>query len=142
MRHIIRLTSCAVLAALSLGARADDHVLLWYDKPATDWEKEALPIGNGRIGAMVFGGVDSERLQISEKSLWTGGPGSEGGYDYGLPADSQAALDALASANNSSTARSSSPKTWPNSSAARCTTTATTRASAISSSSASPDGSR
>ena len=41
---------------------------------------------------MVFGGVDSERLQISEKSLWTGGPGSEGGYDYGLPAESQAGL--------------------------------------------------
>ena len=41
---------------------------------------------------MVFGGVESERLQISEKSLWTGGPGSEGGYDFGLPADSQAAL--------------------------------------------------
>ncbi|HEY6124620.1 MAG TPA: glycoside hydrolase family 95 protein [Steroidobacteraceae bacterium] len=65
---------------------------LWYDKPATDWEKEALPIGNGRMGVMVFGGVESERLQISEKSLWTGGPGTEGGYDYGLPADSQAAL--------------------------------------------------
>src|SRR6185369_16599126 len=64
--------------------------LLWYDKPATDWEKEALPIGNGRIGAMVFGGIESEHLQISEKSLWTGGPGSDGGYDYGLPADSQA----------------------------------------------------
>ncbi|HET9473165.1 MAG TPA: glycoside hydrolase family 95 protein [Steroidobacteraceae bacterium] len=63
--------------------------LLWYDKPATDWEKEALPIGNGRIGAMVFGGVASERLQISEKSLWTGGPGTEGGYDYGLPPESQ-----------------------------------------------------
>ena len=41
---------------------------------------------------MVFGGVASERLQISEKSLWTGGPGTEGGYDYGLPAESQAAL--------------------------------------------------
>ena len=41
---------------------------------------------------MVFGGVDSERLQISEKSLWTGGPGSERGYDYGLPAESQAEL--------------------------------------------------
>ena len=61
-------------------------------QPATDWEKEALPIGNGRIGAMVFGGVDSERLQISEKSLWTGGPGTEGGYDFGLPPDSQAEL--------------------------------------------------
>src|SRR3954471_5139804 len=66
--------------------------VLWYDKPATDWEKEALPIGNGRMGAMIFGGIDSERVQISEKSLWTGGPGSEGGYDYGLPKDSQAPL--------------------------------------------------
>jgi len=66
--------------------------MLWYDKPASDWEKEALPIGNGRMGAMVFGGIDTERLQIAEKSLWTGGPGSEGGYDYGLPADSQASL--------------------------------------------------
>ena len=75
-------------ASLSWGA---DSTLLWYDKPATDWEKEALPIGNGRMGAMVFGGVQSERLQISEKSLWTGGPGAEGGYDYGLPAESQAA---------------------------------------------------
>ena len=71
---------------------AQNATLLWYDKPATDWEKEALPIGNGRIGAMVFGGVDSERVQISEKSLWTGGPGTEGGYDFGLPAESQAAL--------------------------------------------------
>jgi alpha-L-fucosidase 2 len=92
MRLLIRLTSCAAFAALSLGARAGDSSLLWYDKPATDWEKEALPIGNGRIGAMVFGGIDTERLQISEKSLWTGGPGAEGGYDYGLPADSQAEL--------------------------------------------------
>ena len=91
MHHFIRLTSCAVLAALGGAARADDASLLWYDKPAVDWEKEALPIGNGRLGAMVFGGVDSERLQVSEKSLWTGGPGSEG-YDYGLPADSQVEL--------------------------------------------------
>src|SRR6187402_3842232 len=77
---------------LAWSSTAGAQSLLWYDKPATDWEKEALPIGNGRMGAMVFGGVQSERLQISEKSLWTGGPGAEGGYDYGLPAQSQAAL--------------------------------------------------
>lgn len=71
-------------------ANAQSSHVLWYEQPATDWEKEALPIGNGRIGAMVFGGVESERLQIAEKSLWTGGPGSEGGYDYGLPAQSVA----------------------------------------------------
>jgi alpha-L-fucosidase 2 len=82
----------AGLLALASLARAGELSVLWYDKPATDWEKEALPIGNGRIGGMVFGGVDTERLQISEKSLWTGGPGSEGGYDFGLPADSQSKL--------------------------------------------------
>ena len=89
MRHPIRLTAAAGFLALTSFAQAQFANLLWYAQPATDWEKEALPIGNGRIGVMVFGGVDSERLQISEKSLWTGGPGSEGGYDYGLPAESQ-----------------------------------------------------
>ena len=56
--------------------------LLWYDAPATDWEREALPIGNGRIGAMVFGGVAVERVQFTEETLWTGGPG-HAGYDHG-----------------------------------------------------------
>ncbi|GAA1766229.1 glycoside hydrolase family 95 protein [Nonomuraea bangladeshensis] len=55
---------------------------LWYDEPATDWETQALPIGNGPLGAMVFGGVAGERLQFNEKTLWTGGPGSPG-YDFG-----------------------------------------------------------
>lgn len=57
--------------------------VLWYARPATDWEREALPIGNGALGAMVFGGVATERLQLNEKSLWTGGPGAAGGYDHG-----------------------------------------------------------
>ena len=56
---------------------------LRYDRPATDWEREALPVGNGALGAMVFGGVARERLQLNEKSLWTGGPGSKDGYDHG-----------------------------------------------------------
>ncbi|QNE73831.1 glycoside hydrolase family 95 protein [Streptomyces finlayi] len=56
---------------------------LRYDSPATDWEREALPLGNGALGAMVFGGVARERLQLNEKSLWTGGPGSKEGYDHG-----------------------------------------------------------
>jgi alpha-L-fucosidase 2 len=95
MRRLQYLTSCVCLLAMAAMAHGSEAVL-WYDKPATDWEKEALPIGNGRIGAMVFGGVDAERLQISEKSLWTGGPGTEGGYDFGLPAESQsAAVDEL-----------------------------------------------
>ncbi|WP_345568624.1 glycosyl hydrolase family 95 catalytic domain-containing protein [Nonomuraea rosea] len=55
---------------------------LWYEQPATNWETQALPIGNGPLGAMVFGGVASEQLQFNEKTLWTGGPGSAG-YDFG-----------------------------------------------------------
>jgi alpha-L-fucosidase 2 len=86
------LVSFGLLAMSSMAlAQTPAPSLLWYDKPATDWEKEALPIGNGRIGAMVFGGIDSERIQIAEKSLWTGGPGAEGGYRFGLHADSMAA---------------------------------------------------
>ncbi|WP_369166700.1 glycoside hydrolase N-terminal domain-containing protein [Streptomyces sp. R28] len=57
--------------------------MLWYAAPAADWEREALPIGNGALGAMVFGTLASERLQFNEKTLWTGGPGSTQGYDHG-----------------------------------------------------------
>ena len=46
---------------------------LWYKQPAGDWH-EALPIGNGRMAAMVFGGTDSERIQLNEESLWAGCP--------------------------------------------------------------------
>lgn len=46
---------------------------LWYEAPASAWT-EALPVGNGRIGAMVFGGVARERLQLNEDTLWAGGP--------------------------------------------------------------------
>ena len=48
-------------------------MLLWYAKPASQWV-EALPIGNGRLGAMVFGGIERERLQLNEDTLWSGGP--------------------------------------------------------------------
>ncbi len=58
---------------------------LWYRRPAREWV-EALPIGNGRLGAMVFGGVDAERIQLNEDTLWAGGP-----YDPSSPE----ALEAL-----------------------------------------------
>ncbi|MGC9342630.1 MAG: glycoside hydrolase family 95 protein, partial [Bacteroidales bacterium] len=45
---------------------------LWYNQPAQTWT-EALPVGNGRLGAMVFGGTETERIQLNEESLWTGG---------------------------------------------------------------------
>ncbi|NUU63218.1 glycoside hydrolase family 95 protein [Paenibacillus sp. JW14] len=50
-----------------------DDLKLWYKKPADHWN-EALPIGNGRLGAMVFGGVREEKLALNEDSLWYGGP--------------------------------------------------------------------
>jgi alpha-L-fucosidase 2 len=54
----------------------DSDLRLWYSEPAKDWN-EALPVGNGRLGAMVFGAPQEERLQINEDTLWTGGP-----HDY------------------------------------------------------------
>ncbi|MDO6809766.1 glycoside hydrolase family 95 protein [Zobellia galactanivorans] len=53
----------------------DRGPVLWYKQPATEWTK-ALPIGNGRLGAMVYGGVQMEHLQMNEETLWNGGPHS------------------------------------------------------------------
>lgn len=52
---------------------AQNRNILWYDKPAANWN-EALPLGNGYIGAMVFGTPQSERLQLNESTIWGGGP--------------------------------------------------------------------
>ena len=46
---------------------------LWYRQPARKWE-EALPLGNGRMGAMVYGTVQEEHIQVNEDSIWYGGP--------------------------------------------------------------------
>ena len=76
----------------TFGSASADLVpnVLWYEQPARDWEREALPIGNGALGAMIFGGTAHERVQLNEKTLWTGGPGSKSGYDFGIPAVSSA----------------------------------------------------
>jgi alpha-L-fucosidase 2 len=57
-------------------AAAGQELLLWYDRPAAQWT-EALPVGNGRMGAMVFGDPADERIQFNESTLWTGQP-----HDY------------------------------------------------------------
>jgi alpha-L-fucosidase 2 len=72
-----RVWCCAalvVLAVVGSGARgADDgDLVLWYGQPATRCMEEALPIGNGRMGGMIFGGVGQERVVLNEDSLWTG----------------------------------------------------------------------
>jgi alpha-L-fucosidase 2 len=52
---------------------APSPLTLWYRQPATQWV-EALPIGNGRLAAVIFGGISEERLQLNEDTLWSGGP--------------------------------------------------------------------
>ncbi|HSV15152.1 MAG TPA: glycoside hydrolase N-terminal domain-containing protein, partial [Tepidisphaeraceae bacterium] len=54
-------------------ALPEGKLTMWYRRPAREWV-EALPVGNGRLGAMVFGGVDQERLQLNEDTIWSGGP--------------------------------------------------------------------
>lgn len=58
----------------------DPNLTLWYDKPATIWE-EALPLGNGKTGAMVFGGITTERYQLNDLTLWSGFPGDTNNPD-------------------------------------------------------------
>jgi alpha-L-fucosidase 2 len=62
-----------ITALLPCSSFAQQNDKLWYRQPATKWT-EALPVGNGRLGAMIFGGVQHELLQLNEGSLWTGGP--------------------------------------------------------------------
>jgi len=51
----------------------DPATLMWYDAPAAAWE-EALPVGNGRLGAMIFGKYGEEKIQLNEETYWSGGP--------------------------------------------------------------------
>ncbi|WEK17630.1 MAG: glycoside hydrolase family 95 protein [Candidatus Pedobacter colombiensis] len=55
--------------------KLDGTLKLWYNRPAANWN-EALPIGNGRLGAMVFGEPGKEQLQLNEETVWSGGPNS------------------------------------------------------------------
>ncbi len=68
--HLALLLSAAFAPVLARAADPDP-LTLWYRQPATHWN-EALPVGNGRMGAMVFGGVTNERVQFNEQTLWTG----------------------------------------------------------------------
>ncbi|TWT91043.1 hypothetical protein Mal64_14420 [Pseudobythopirellula maris] len=73
---------CAGLLAAAFGSALHAHGAeqeLWYATPAQQWT-EALPVGNGRLGAMVFGGAQEARVQFNEDSLWSGGP-----HDYAHP---------------------------------------------------------
>lgn len=69
------LVRVAVFFACASAALASGPLELWYREPAADWNA-ALPVGNGRLGAMVFGGVAEERIQFNESTVWTGEPRS------------------------------------------------------------------
>lgn len=77
--------AAAAAEAVASGYTNHDALKLWYRRPATRWV-EALPLGNGRLGAMVWGGIGHERLQLNEDTLYAGGP-----YDANNP-DALAAL--------------------------------------------------
>lgn len=65
------LTGLFVACSFLVQAQSENNLALWFNQPAANWN-EALPIGNGRLGAMIFGGVERERLQLNEESVWTG----------------------------------------------------------------------
>jgi alpha-L-fucosidase 2 len=77
LRHILVLwVLCFVLNCLLYAAEpapASQSMVLWYGQPATQW-LQAMPLGNGMIGAMVFGGVPQERIALNESSFWSGRP--------------------------------------------------------------------
>lgn len=91
-RHLLAATGLALafpgLAGATAVTRSEggrEKLALWYERPAAQWV-EALPVGNGRLGAMVFGRPAQERLQLNEDTLYAGGP-----YDFANPG----ALEAL-----------------------------------------------
>src|SRR5271166_6137667 len=71
-------TVCALLG-LAACAFAQGPLELWYRQPAQLWV-EALPVGNGHLGGMIFGGAAHERIQFNEQTVWTGEP-----HDYAHP---------------------------------------------------------
>jgi alpha-L-fucosidase 2 len=79
-RHILQGGAALVASpALPAVAAETNPLTLWYRQPAATWT-EALPVGNGRLGAMIFGGIAQERIQINEDTLWGGAP-----HDYTSP---------------------------------------------------------
>ena len=78
------LNASVSLQSTAAGNDSNEYVL-WYRQPAPAWT-HALPIGNGRLGAMVFGGLDTEHLQLNEDSIWSGAP-----HDWNNP-DASAVL--------------------------------------------------
>jgi alpha-L-fucosidase 2 len=78
---VLRVFFIVCVLGLSNAQSADDKLLLWYQQPATQAMEQALPIGDGHMGALVFGAPEKERLCLNEISLWTGDENPDGNYD-------------------------------------------------------------
>jgi len=78
MKRIKIFSSAALMMYLAVNCtgQENDVLKLWYEKPAAKWV-EALPVGNGRLGAMIYGGTTEDHIQFNEETLWSGGP-----HDY------------------------------------------------------------
>jgi alpha-L-fucosidase 2 len=86
-RHFLIIAALTFIAVQSPARTPDKSNLLWYEYPAnstlkdTEWTMgddkhwlDALPLGNGSLGAMVFGDVNQERIQLNEETMWSGSP--------------------------------------------------------------------
>ncbi len=69
----VGVSALALSAGCVQAVSPDSNHVLWYEQPADAWIK-ALPVGNGRLGAMVFGQPENERLQLNDITVWSGGP--------------------------------------------------------------------
>jgi alpha-L-fucosidase 2 len=73
MKNKILLCMLSIVSMLNLSAQDNTLLKLWYHQPAKQWV-EALPVGNGRLGAMVFGNPSIEKIQLNENTVWAGQP--------------------------------------------------------------------
>ncbi len=86
-RHVFTLLLSLFFSATVIQAQNNTALKLWYNKPSGKVWENALPIGNGRLGAMIYGNVEKETIQLNEHTLWSGGPNRN---------DNPLALDSLA----------------------------------------------
>lgn len=84
VNHISLVFFLLLLSSCSSRLEENDRLNLWYEQPASKWV-EALPVGNGRLGAMIYGGKSTDHIQFNEETLWTGRPhdySNEGASEY------------------------------------------------------------
>ena len=81
---IFSLSICLASLGFTLSSQAaetpETSQVLWYDSPAKEWQEDCLPIGNGHLGCMIYGGVQNEHIQFNEDSLWIGDEQDTGAY--------------------------------------------------------------